>query len=178
MIREAEEPPVDDEPKDDDDGSDLFFIVSLIIMIMVIIVMLLILFIVLRKHRKGEKIFGKEEEVKKDGELQRPGEEGIITPKPGEIKPSGEAGVIKSPTQYVPPSQGIPQTLPETPSDQLSSQQSQSSMQTQTPQIPAGTAQMPPPQMTNCPKCNSMMTFGPDGKLFCMICGYSNENTN
>ena len=180
IIREPEEIPTNGDTKDGDDGLDMVFIGSLVAMIIIIIVMLLILFIVLRKHRKGEKIFLKEED-KLANELKRLGEDKATPGKPGELQlqPTGEAGVIKSPTQYVPPPQGIPQTLPEQPASQQQGQQP--TLQPQQPQIPLGPPGPPgaipflPPQMTTCPKCNSMMTFGPDGKLFCMICGYTAE---
>ncbi len=162
--------------EDDDTGkdSDILFFASLAIMIIVILVMLLVLFLALRARRKREK-----EEEKKAFSLSRPGEK--RPPTPGELKATGAPGVVKPPSQYVPPFQGIPQELPEITSrptqptpqvePQLQPQQAPQQQMQQPPQF----AQQPfiPPQLTSCPKCNSFMTFAPDGTMYCLTCGYS-----
>ena len=32
-----------------------------------------------------------------------------------------------------------------------------------------------PPLITNCPQCSTVMTFSPDGGMFCIRCGYKPE---
>ena len=38
--------------------------------------------------------------------------------------------------------------------------------------MPTGAAGIVPPQITTCPKCNTVMTFSPDGGMFCIRCGF------
>jgi hypothetical protein len=38
--------------------------------------------------------------------------------------------------------------------------------------VPKGDVGTVPPQITTCPKCSTVMTFSPDGGMFCIRCGF------
>jgi hypothetical protein len=159
IIREEELPPEEKPEKEEEE--DWFFVIALIIMVVIIVVMLLILFLVLRSKRKAAELT-EGEQAKKPFDYKRLGEEGA----PGagdELTGTGTPSVISPPTQFVPASQGIPQQLPETGTD------------TGTGPLQPQAQPMVPPQITTCPKCNTLMTFAPDGSAFCIVCGYAQE---
>jgi hypothetical protein len=164
IILEPEETIGGDITDDKSDDSNMLFYGAVSALVIIIVVMLLILFLILKAHKKGKKLFGKDKDSeKKPFDLRRPGEiaPGATTGEKG----TGAPGVVKPPTQYVPPAQGIPQTLPE----DMSGTPESTSMQP--PVIP-----FTPPQVTTCPKCSTIMTFSPDGSTFCLACGYSPGN--
>jgi parallel beta-helix repeat protein len=172
IIREEELPPEEKPEKKEED--DWFFVIALIVMVVIIVVMLLILFLVLRSKRKSAEQAGGEL-PKKPFEYQRPGEVAGAGP---DVTGTGTPGVVKPPTQFVPASQGIPQQLPETGPGAQGGQGGSvrvpgdgATTDIQQPQAKP----MVPPQVTTCPKCNTLMTFAPDGSAFCIVCGYTPE---
>jgi hypothetical protein len=171
IIREVELPP-EEEPEDEEE-SDFTFIILIVVMVVIIVVMLLVLFLVLRKKKKDKLLPPKPEEKKPFQYQQQPAEQPTSSPAPPtELQRTGTPGVIPTPTQYVPPSQGIPQTQPQQPQPQPQIQ-AQEQPQLLPEQGQQQELQFVPPQITTCPKCNNVMTFSPDGSPFCIACGYT-----
>lgn len=210
-IIERREQDIIEPPPPPDKGDDInwLFLGIIIAMIIIVVVMLVILFLVLRAKKKRKK-----EEEEKTAEILKGRPEPLLGP-------PGAPGISTLPGQYVPPSQGIPETLPEEPQPQPPQQPqappgagampgagAPAQMQPPGPgvpsQMPPGTAGAPslppptpgapptqptqpapgpgpgatteqpfvPPQVMTCPKCNMLMTFSPDGSVFCLRCGF------
>ncbi len=138
----------EEQPKEEE--IDMFLIGVGVGVVVVIIIVLLILFLILRK-RKKEKGGA---EPSKEEDIERPPITGTG------VTPEG--------------------TAPAAPTTELPEQQVQAMGETATtePGTGAEVSQPPmftPPQLTTCPKCSTVMTFSPDGGMFCIRCGFKQE---